>query len=342
MPAVQPQPVLAPLTPAAIFLVATIDEGGEETVHDALGDISGLVRSIGFRDPAKHLSVVTSIGSDAWDRLFSGPRPAELHPFVEIQGGRHHAPSTPGDLLFHIRAESMDVCFELATKIVEGMDGAVTVVDEVHGFKFFDNRDLMGFVDGTENPDGAIAVSASQIGDEDPDFAGGCYVHVQKYVHDMDSWNSLSTEEQERVIGRTKLDDIEMDDAVKPANSHIALNVITDDDGNELKIVRANMPFGEVGTGEFGTYYIGYSRTPVVTERMLDNMFIGDPPGNTDRILDFSTALTGSLFFTPTADFLDDPPPPADSAPPQDAPAEPVVPASRDGSLGIGSLKGTP
>ncbi len=168
MPAVLPQPVLAPLTPAAIFLVATINENGEETVHDALGDISGLVRSIGFRDPTKRLSVIASIGSDAWDRLFSGPRPAELHPFMEIQGGRHHAPSTPGDLLFHIRAESMDVCFELATKIVDAMAGAVTVVDEVHGFKFFDNRDLMGFVDGTENPDGPIALSATQIGDEDP------------------------------------------------------------------------------------------------------------------------------------------------------------------------------
>ena len=340
MPDPLPQPVLAPLTPAAIFLVATIDDGGEQTVHDALSDISGLVRSIGFRDPTKRLSVTTSIGSDAWDRLFSGPRPAELHPFVEIQGGRHRAPSTPGDLLFHARAESMDVCFELATKIVEAMD-AITVVDEVHGFKFFDNRDLMGFVDGTENPDGPIAVSATQIGDEDSDFAGGCYVHVQKYVHDMDSWNSLSTEEQERVMGRTKLDDIELDDAVKPANSHIALNVIEDDDGNELKIVRHNMPFGEIGKGEFGTYYIGYSRTPAVTERMLDNMFIGDPPGNTDRILDFSTALTGSMFFTPTADFLDDPPPLADSAPEEDEAAA-VFYVPRDGSLGIGSLKGTP
>jgi porphyrinogen peroxidase len=340
VPAVQPQPVLAPLTPAAIFLVATIDEDGESTVHDALPDISGLVRSIGFRDPTKHLSVVTSIGSDAWDRLFSGPRPADLHPFVEITGSRQHAPSTPGDLLFHIRAESMDVCFELATKIVESMAGAVTIVDETHGFKFFDNRDLMGFVDGTENPDGPIAVSATQIGDEDPDFAGGCYVHVQKYMHDMGSWNSLSTEEQERVIGRTKLDDIEMDDAVKPADSHLALNVIEDADGNELKIVRANMPFGEIGKGEFGTYYIGYSRSPAVTERMLDNMFIGDPPGNTDRILDFSTALTGGMFFTPTVDFLDDPPPQADSAPEEPEPvAVPVVP--RDGSLGIGSLKGT-
>lgn len=299
MPAPQPQPVLAPLTPAAVFLVATIDEGQEATVYDALPDISGLVRAIGFRDPAKRLSAITSIGSDAWDRLFSGPRPAELHPFREIDGGRHHAPATPGDLLFHLRAESMDVCFELATKLVEAMSGAITIVDETHGFRFFDNRDLMGFVDGTENPDGNLAVVATQIGDEDPDFAGGCYVHVQKYLHDMASWNSLSVEEQERVIGRTKLDDIELDDDVKPANSHVALNVIEDEDGNELKIIRHNMPFGEIGKGEFGTYYIGYSRTPSVTERMLDNMFIGDPPGNTDRILDFSTAITGGLFFTP-------------------------------------------
>src|SRR5215211_2355455 len=136
MPPPLPQPVLAPLTPAAIFLVATIDEGGEEAVHDALPELSGLVRAVGFRDPAKRLSMVASIGSDAWDRLFSGPRPAELHPFVELTGRRHHAPSTPGDLLFHIRAESMDVCFELATKLVEAMD-AITVVDETHGFRFF-------------------------------------------------------------------------------------------------------------------------------------------------------------------------------------------------------------
>ena len=339
VPAPLPQPVLAPLTPAAIFLVATIDQGGEQAVHDALPDISGLVRAIGFRDPAKRLSVVTSIGSDAWDRLFSGPRPAELHPFIELEGPRHHAPSTPGDVLFHIRAESMDVCFELATKLVEAF-GELTVVDEVHGFRFFDNRDLLGFVDGTENPDGPLADSATQIGDEDPDFAGGCYVHVQKYVHDMDSWNSLSTEEQERVIGRTKLDDIELDDDVKPANSHVALNVITDDDGNELKIVRHNMPFGEVGKGEFGTYFIGYSRTAAVTEQMLSNMFIGDPPGNTDRVLDFSTAVTGGVFFTPITDFLNDPPPLPGSASEAEAPV--VAPVAYTGSLGIGSLKGSP
>jgi putative iron-dependent peroxidase len=320
--------------------VATINDGGEEAVHGALGDLSGLVRAVGFRDPSKLLSVVTSIGSDAWNRLFDGSRPAELHPFVELDGPRHHAPATPGDLLFHIKAKSLDYAFELAHRILNSMSGAITVVDEVQGFKFFDNRDLMGFVDGTENPSGGVAVNATTIGDEDPDFAGGSYVHVQKYLHDMSGWESLSVGEQERVIGRTKLEDIEMDDDEKPANSHLALNVITDDAGNELKIVRHNMPFGELGKAEFGTYYIAYSRTPAVTERMLNNMFIGDPPGNTDRILDFSTAVTGSMFFTPAADFLEDPPPMPDTDQPPtvtDVTSDPPA-----GSLAIGSLKGQP
>ncbi len=338
----RPQPVLTPLSPAAIFLVATIGEGGEATVHDALSGLSGLVRAVGFRVPDSRLNLVVGIGSSAWDRLFSGPRPARLHEFVEFKGARHHAPSTPGDLLFHIRGGSLDVCFELGGRVLASMAGAVTVVDEVHGFRFFEQRDLLGFVDGTENPDGPDAVAAVQIGDSDPDFAAASYVHVQRYTHDLAAWNALSVTEQELVIGRTKLEDIELDDAAKPANSHLALNTLTDEDGNELKIVRANMPFGTLGNGESGTYYIAYAADPDVTEQMLSNMFIGDPPGNTDRILDFSTAETGTMFFVPTIDFLDDPPPRptlAGNAVPSEIPYAPTV---YDGSLTIGSLKGQP
>ncbi|MET0455541.1 MAG: Dyp-type peroxidase [Mycobacterium sp.] len=336
----RPQPILTPLTPAAIFLVVTIDDGGEGVVHDAFADLSGLVRAVGFRNPAAHLTLVTGIGSKAWDRLFAGPRPAKLHPFPELIGARHPIPATAGDLLFHIRAESMDVCFELGGRVLASMAGAVTVVDEVHGFRFFEQRDLLGFVDGTENPDGPEAVGAVQIGAEDPDFEGASYVHVQKYTHDMAAWNALSVNEQELAFGRTKLEDIEMPDDVKPANSHLALNVIEDEDGNELQIVRANMPFGTLGNGESGTYYIAYAADPDVTERMLRNMFIGDPPGNTDRILDFSTAVTGTMFFVPTADFLDDPPPVAE-AQAEASPTAPTPPTS-NGSLSIGSLKGQP
>ncbi|WP_418601911.1 Dyp-type peroxidase [Mycolicibacterium sp. SCSIO 43805] len=341
---VRPQPVLTPLSPAAIFLVATINDSPSAPgrVRDALAELSGLVRAVGFRVPDAQLRLIAGIGSAAWDRLFCGPRPAQLHEFVELTGARHHAPSTPGDLLFHIKGGSLDVCFELGGRVLAAMGGAVTVVDEVHGFKFFEQRDLLGFVDGTENPNGPDAVDAVQIGAEDPEFSGASYVHVQRYRHDMDAWNSLSVTEQELVIGRTKLEDIELDDAVKPTNSHVALNSIEDEDGNELQVVRANMPFGSLGDGESGTYYIAYAADPAVTERMLVNMFIGDPPGNTDRILDFSTAETGSLFFVPTIDFLDDPPElPAESAELAPSPTPPPPPAY-PGSLAIGSLKGQP
>jgi putative iron-dependent peroxidase len=323
-----PQPVLSPLTNSAIFLVLTIDGGGEAACRDLLADWAGLQRAVGFRAPGDDLACVVGVGSHAWDRLFAGPRPAELHPFRELAGARHLAVATPGDLLMHIRHDRMDLCFEFATQVTGRLAGAATVVDEVHGFRFFDERDLLGFVDGTENPVGVAASSAALVSDSDPAFAGGSYVIVQKYLHDMTSWNALSTEDQEKAIGRAKLSDIEMADDVKPVNSHVALNTIVDDDGEERQILRANMPFGELGRAEFGTYYIAYAATPSVTEQMLVNMFIGDPPGNTDRILDFSTAVTGGLFFAPSADFLDDLP---------DAPSG--SPAAGAGSLGIGSLK---
>jgi putative iron-dependent peroxidase len=223
--------------------------------------------------------------------------------------------STPGDLLFHIRSAQTDVCFELAAQIMERLAGAVTVVDEVHGFKYFDDRDLLGVVDGTENPTGPAATAAVVIGDEYRDFAGSSYVIVQKYLHDMAAWNRLSVEAQEGVIGRKKLSNVELSDEAKPSNSHVALNTIVDADGTQRQILRDNMAFGTIGQGEFGTYFIGYAATPSVIEQMLENMFIGKPPGNYDRVLDFSRALTGTLFFVPTADFLDDPPPlPATSA----------------------------
>jgi putative iron-dependent peroxidase len=304
------QPVLSPLTGAAIFLVMSVNPGGEAAVRDLLPDVAGLQRTVGFRRPEAGLTCVAGIGSAMWDRLFCGPRPAGLHPFRELSGAKYNAVSTPGDLLFHIRGKHLDMCFELATQVMYRLAGSVTVYEEVHGFRYFDERDLLGFVDGTENPVGRAAADAVLIGDEDPSFAGGSYVIAQKYLHDMKAWNALPAEEQERVVGRTKLANVELPDDVKPANSHVALNTITGPDGEELQIVRDNMPFGSAGRGEFGTYFIGYAATPTVIEQMLTNMFIGNPPGNYDRILDFSAAVSGGLFFVPSADFLDDPPGP--------------------------------
>ena len=330
----RPQPILDPITESAIFLVMTVDEGAEAPVADALTEVSALKRSVGFRIPEGELSCVVGIGSSCWDRLYGAPRPRALHPLAVLEGEVHTAVSTPGDLLFHIRAHRFDLCFELATRIVDSLAGAARVVDEVHGFRSFDERDLLGFVDGTENPEPGEATDAVVIGDEDPLFAGGSYVIVQKYLHDLVKWSAISVEEQERAIGRTKLDDLELADEVKPANSHVALNTIVGEDGEERQIFRLNMPFGRVGSpeAEKGTYFIGYASRPEVTEQMLRNMFIGDPPGNYDRILDFSTAVTGTLFFVPSAAWLDDPGTLGAGSSPAEVPAAPA-----DGSLGIGS-----
>ncbi|MGO4173551.1 Dyp-type peroxidase [Bosea sp. TAF32] len=345
LPTVVSQPVFATLTRSAIFLVVTINPGSEAEVamRGLCADLSGLLRAVGFRDLQGNLSCVMGIGSQAWDRLFDGPRPRELHPFKEIRGV-HHAVSTPGDILFHIRStRRMDLCFELARQIMIRLDGAVTAVDEVHGFNYFDDRDLIGFVDGTENPSGPDAAAATLIGDEDAGFTGGSYVIVQKYLHDLAGWEKVPVEEQENIVGRHKLSDIEQPEALKKPYAHNVLTSITED-GEPVDILRDNMPFGQAGTGEAGTYFIGYARTPRRIERMLENMFVGAPPGNYDRLLDFSRAVTGSLFFVPTATFLDavtpekaEPTPAPVSCEPSAAVSPPKPPG--DGSLGIGSLK---
>ncbi|MDE1179999.1 Dyp-type peroxidase [Paraburkholderia sp.] len=341
----EPQAISHDVTRSAIFIVATIGHGADQAakVRAWCADIAAHVRSVGTRAPSGKLSCVCGFGSDAWDTLFGAPRPARLHPFRDVVAGERRALGTPGDFLLHIRADHMDLCFELATQLLGALGDAVTVVDEVHGFRYFDMRDMVGFVDGTENPTGRAADEFTLIGDEDTGFAGGSYVMVQKYLHDMDGWNALSVETQERIIGRTKLSDVELDEAVKPTRSHSSLTTLTEN-GKEVKILRDNMPFGRLGAGEFGTYFIGYARAPDPIEQMLENMFIGRPPGNYDRLLDYSRAVTGGLFFVPSAELLEaladrDPPTVTAAIESQADTSTPVEPR-HDGSLNIGSLKG--
>ncbi|MET4731237.1 putative iron-dependent peroxidase [Lysobacter enzymogenes] len=306
MASVVAQPIVAGLTRSAVFLVVTLrpEPQHRRAVRALCADLAGLLRSVGFRDLDGRLSCILAFGDQAWSRLFGAPAPAELHPFRAIEG-RHRAVSTPGDLLFHIRAERMDLCFELTQQILARLGEAVATAEEVHGFRYFDQRDLLGFVDGTENPVDQEAIDSAIVGAEDSGFAGGSYVIVQKYLHDLKGWESLPVEQQERIVGRHKLSNVELDDAAKPSYAHNVLTVI-EENGEELSIVRDNMPFGDASKSEFGTYFIGYARSPRRIERMLENMFLGDPPGNYDRLLDFSRAVTGSLFFAPSATFLAD------------------------------------
>ena len=335
----EPQAVLNALSEAAVFLVVSANDrpGADDRLLDVVSDINSLVRAVGFRQSSKAmgsgpLSCVVGFGSSYWDRIrpAADARPVGLHPFRPIKGAVHDAPATPGDVLLHIRADRSDITFELSRQIMAALGPWVTVQDHVTGFRYFDARDLLGFVDGTENPTGRGAAAAALIGSSEPDFVNGSYVIVQKYLHDLQAWGQLSTEAQERIIGRTKLDDIEIDDDVRPTNSHVSLNTIVDENGVEQDILRDNMVFGDAGADEYGTYYIAYAADPAVTEQMLVNMFVGQPAGNYDRILDVSTAVTGTLFFVPSLDLLE-------SLGEEDNTATPS-----DGSLGIGSLKGEP
>lgn len=298
------QDIEALITPCATFLVVTIAKDGVKAAREAVTGLDDLVKSVGFRHLGAQLSCTVGIGSRVWTTLTGRGAPAELHPFQEVAGATHTAVSTPGDLLFHIRADRQDLCFELERLLLDSLGDSVHVEDRVSGFRYFDARDLLGFVDGSANPTGTDLTAAVLVGDEDPDVAGGSYVAVQKYLHRLDAWQALTTEQQEAIIGHRKADNLELDDA--PAGTqqaHKSLATIEDADG-EHDILRDNMPFGNPADGEFGTYFIGYARHLWVIERMLQRMFIGEPAGLHDRILDFSTAQTGTVFFAPSAAFL--------------------------------------
>jgi putative iron-dependent peroxidase len=303
---IESQRVGAPLTRSATFLVLSVTNGPDaiQTVRSTLASIDDLAKNVAIRDLGASFACTVGIGCDVWDRVTGLPRPAELHPFPAVKGGVHTAVSTPGDLLFHIRSERRDLCFEFERQLMDLLGEAVTVVDETVGFRYFDVRDLLGFVDGTANPVGPAVPSSILVAEEDASATGGSYIVVQKYVHDLKAWRKLPAEQQEAIIGRTKLDNVELDDAASGQRSHKTLATIEDENGVEHKILRDNMPFGSPSAGEFGTYFIGYSRHLWVIERMLQRMFVGDPPGLHDRLLDFSKPLTGITFFAPSASLL--------------------------------------
>ena len=305
----QPQAVDAPLTQCATFLVLNVKQGKEnvETVRAAIAGVSDLIKNVGFRDLGSLLACTVGIGSNVWDRLTGLPRPSELHSFSAVHGKAHTAVSTPGDLLFHIRSQRRDINFEFERQLFDSLGDSAELVDETVGFRYFDVRDLLGFVDGTANPNTQPELTDSTIvtKDDDQSAVGGSFVVVQKYVHDLAAWRKLSTEQQESVIGRTKHDNVELDDAASDKQkAHKTLATVEDEQGNEHDILRDNMPFGSPGSDEFGTYFIGYSRKLWVIEKMLERMFVGDPPGLHDRILNYSTPLTGTTFFVPSASVL--------------------------------------
>ncbi|KAI1332618.1 hypothetical protein F5Y16DRAFT_356061 [Xylariaceae sp. FL0255] len=307
------QPVDTGLTSSATFLVFSAKKDAEsaQIIRKALSAISNITKNVSIRQANSNLTCVASIGSNYWDTLTKLPRPGELHPFPEVRGPKHTAVSTPGDLLFHIRSDRRDMCFEFERQLTDLLGDAVHLEDQTVGFRYWDARDLLGFVDGTANPVGELDVQNAVMAieaDGDAPATGGSYVVIQKYLHDLKAWKALSTEQQEAIIGRTKLDNVEIDDVEEgKQQAHKTLATIEDDSGIEHDILRDNMPFGSPSSGEYGTYFIAYSRHLWVVEKMMERMFIGNPPGSGlyDRILDYSIPVKGATFFAPTSRALE-------------------------------------
>lgn len=305
-PDTAPQDIDAPLSIAAAFLVLAIKDDATSlaTARSVLGGIDDLIKNVTVRDVTGTFSCIVGVGHRVWHSLTGTLPPRELTPFKTVRGARHTAVSTPGDLLLHVRAKSMDLIVAFERIVLDALGDAVVTIDEVAGFRYFDGRDLLDFVDGTANPVGPALPVATIVGDEDADHAGGSYVVIQKYLHDLAAWRAQTTETQETIVGRSKYDNSELPDAAAPdQKSHKTLCTIADAQG-EHDILRDNMPFANPGRGEYGTYFIGYCRHLWVIEKMLERMFIGDPPPLHDRILDFSTATTGVTFFAPSRTFL--------------------------------------
>lgn len=241
---IESQRVDAPLTQSATFLVLSVTDAPEaiKTVRSTLAGIDGLAKNVAIRDLGASFACTVGIGSNVWDKVTGQPRPAELHAFQAVTGKVHTAVSTPGDLLFHIRAERRDLCFEFERQLMDLLGDAVTVVDETVGFRYFDVRDLLGFVDGTANPVGPAVPEAILVAEEDTSATGGSYIVIQKYMHDLKAWKALKAEQQEAIIGRTKLENVELDDAPDDSQkAHKSLATIVDEKGDEHDILRDNM-----------------------------------------------------------------------------------------------------
>jgi putative iron-dependent peroxidase len=299
-----PQAGILPAPSAnALFLVLRVRDPARDgaAVAKSLARVPSLTETVSRIDRRAKLVCTAGVGSEFWDVISPGRRPKGLRPFKAIDSSGRSAPNTRGDLLFHILSKHPDLNFELAMRIMSQLGNTVEVMEEVHGFRYLDSRDLTGFIDGTENPKGKARAAVALIGAEDPDFAGGSYVFTQRYVHNLTKWVTAPVAEQEHAIGRRKRDSKELPDRVKPLTAHIS-RVVIEENGEELQIVRHSFPYGTVS--EAGLFFIAYTKDLGIPEKMLSRMMGIAGDGLHDHLMDFTRAVSGATFFAPSLKVL--------------------------------------
>ncbi|WP_054725796.1 Dyp-type peroxidase [Paucilactobacillus hokkaidonensis] len=290
------------------FTVLKLKRKNPETDREAIQEFAdrsqAIIRSLRIRDShlaaASGLKVAIGFSNRAWEYLFpNSPKPKELETYTDLTGPQYNMPATEGDIFFHIRASNEAVVYEAQTQFSKFLNDITEVIDETKGFRYFEGRAIIGFIDGTEAPAVEDAADYAIVGDEDPEFTNGSYAFAQKWHHNMDFWEHLKTEEQEKAVGREKFNDLELEDEDKYHNAHNVSSKV-DVDGEEQKNHSDECTYSDPASGNTGTYFMGYSRHWTVTKLMLQQML-----DTSDFLLTFSTILSGQLFFIPSRKLLE-------------------------------------
>ncbi|MBE1300050.1 MAG: Dyp-type peroxidase [Alteromonadaceae bacterium] len=286
----------------ALYLMFNVIDEQDDIIRSKLAQILNIFEHYDEEHYEAMISGVVAVGTNYWMELYPGGIPKELAPFPDMHCDDRHAPVVPSDLFIQIRADRADICHAIGVDVYELLKGHVELLEQVKGFRYLDGRDLTGFVDGTENPKGMHKLDVAIVGDEDPSYTGGSYIHIQRYRHNLDNWNQVPVEKQEQIMGRTKSDDVEFLSHKKARYAHTKRTSLKDDDGNSIEILRQSMPYGNMKVQ--GLFFVSCAKSSRPFTQMLESMIFGDETGTYDKILDFTTAETGAAYFAPSIDFI--------------------------------------
>jgi porphyrinogen peroxidase len=293
--------IVAEASSDALFITFNVNRSEINNLKNALAAAPALIEELQLQFPAADLHTAIGLSSLIWDELDS-KRPKLLATFPHVAGKDIEFTPTDVDLVLHIRSSRRDATYQLANVLFKAFGSSVTLVEEVSCFKYLDNRDLTGFVDGTENPAGEQRKAVALVGDEDPSFEYGSYFNLMRFVHDLDKWEKEDLKTQEDIFGRTKHTNQEYPSAEKSVHAHTKRTSLKDENGNSMEILRHSMPFASLT--EKGLMFASYSKTPVIFNLMLESMVKGDENGNTDHLMKYTRATTGQAFFIPSNQWL--------------------------------------
>lgn len=297
------QSVILPLpSDHARFIILNLKELSIQQLKQQLNALLSTRDRLITQHPKAEIKTAIAFGEKLWSQLYA-TAPQGLKTLAAIDGA-FPMPAIEADIFIHIASTRSDICFALSQAFFDGIQNQVHVLDERVCFKNFDSRDLTGFIDGTENPqfkDDRAQVAL--LNEDENTFTDGSFIFAQRYVHDLEKWKQLKVDAQEHVIGRTKLESIELEDDVKPENAHVARTVVEDEEGEELEILRHSLPYGD-GRGDQGLFFVAYTNNLNIIDSMLERMFGTALDGIHDRLLHFVTAVDGAYFFAPSNELL--------------------------------------